>query len=274
MGLTEVSAVIQETISTIIQEQLIESSKLIPTVQNFPAAPGEDKVKIPRAGNFSVDAKVENTAVTPQVLTYATDDLDLDQYKVIQVRLEDIARLQAKPDVVADIIKRMGRQLALDIDTYIVTQLESTSAAAPDHRIAYDNATSLGKADILNARELLHVQNVPFNECYIGVSPASEANLLAIDDFVHVNKYGSAEGLQNGELGKLYGAKVIMSNEFDTAKTLVWHPTHCSFARQMMPKFEIEREVNYLADLYSLSQIYGAQVLDSGKRGVMLGTAA
>lgn len=274
MGLTEVDATIQEVVSSAIQQQLIQEAKLMPLVTNYPVEAGMDKLKIPRAGNFSVDDKVENTAVTPQVLTYATDDLDLDQYKVIQVLLEDNAQLQAKPDIVADIVSRMGKQLALQIDTYIVSLLEATSAAAPDHRVAYAGA-NLGKADLLVARELLHVQNLNFNECYIGVSPASEADLLAIDDFVHVDKYGAnANGLRLGEIGRLYGAPVIMSNEFDDLKTIVWHPSHVGFAMQMNVKFERERIVSKLADLYSMSHLYGGVTLDSGKRGVMLGTAA
>ena len=275
MGKTEVTATIEARISAMIQAQLIESSKLIPTVMNMPAEDGIDRISMPRTGNFTVDDKAENTAVTPQVLTYAVDTLLLDKYKVIQVFLEDNARVQAKPDIVADILGRMGRQLALQIDTDIVSELENVSLAAPDHAVAYANATSLGKADILTARQLLHEQNVPFNECYIGVSPASEADLLAIDDFVHVDKYGaSADGLRNGELGRLYGAPVIMSNEFDDAKTMVWHPTHCAYARQINPQFETERQTDKLGNLYSLSQLYGVKSLDSGVRAVLLGTDA
>jgi N4-gp56 family major capsid protein len=273
MGKTEVAATVQELVSSIVQDSLIENSVLIPTVQQFPVEPGMDTLKIPRAGTFNVDSKTENTDVTPQLLTYATDDLVLDQYKVIQVKLEDNARVQAKPDVVADIVERMARQLALDIDTYLVTQLEATSAAAPDHRIAYAGA-ALGKADILAARALLHAQNITFSECTIAVSAASEADLLAIDDFVHADKYGSSEGLRNGELGRLYGAPVVMSNQIADLKTLVYHPSHVGFARQIQPLFETERKVQSLANLYSLSQLYGAITLDSGKRGVMLGTAA
>ena len=273
MGKTEIAATVEEMVSAVIQQQLIEQSKLIPTVQSFAAGPGIDKIKIPRAGNFTVDDKVENTAVTPQVQTYATDDMNLDKYKVIQVLLEDNATLQAKPDIVRDVIERMGRQLALQIDNDLYTQLQLTSAAAPDHRIAYANATDLGQADILEARALLHEQNVPFSECRIIVSPRSEKALLAIADFVHADKYGNANGLQNGELGKLYGASVIMTNVADDLKTLVYHPSHCAFARQMNPKFESDRQLDKLADLYSISQLYGMKVLDSGVRGVLLGTA-
>jgi N4-gp56 family major capsid protein len=276
MGKTETAATAEERISAEIQMQLIEVSKLVPTVQDFSsmATKGVDVIKVPRAGDFTVDDKAENVAVTAQVITYATDNMNLDKYKVIQVLLEDDAELDSKPDIVADIIGRMARGIALQVDTDIVAALAATSAAAPDHRIAYANASTLGKADILEARRLLHEQNVPFNECYIGVSPASEKALLAIDDFVHADKYGSAEGLRNGELGRLYGAPVIMSNEFGDNATLVWHPTHVGFAMHKMASFETDRQLEKLATLYSVSQKYGTLTMDSGKRGVLLGSAS
>jgi len=275
MGLTEVAATVEERISAQIQMQLIETAKLIGTVQNFSALAqkGNDVIKVPRAGNFTVQDKAENTAVTPQVLTYATDDMTLDKYKVIQVLLEDDAELNAKPDIVADIIGRMAKQMALQVDTDIVAALEATSAAAPDHRIAYANATSLAQADILEARRLLHIQNVPFNECFLGVSPGSEKNLLAIADFVRADSYGDAAGLRMGELGRIYGATVVMSNEFDDAKTIVWHPTHAGFAMHREARFEQDRQLDKLANLYSVSQKYGTLTMDSGKRAVLLGSA-
>lgn len=273
MGLTEVAAGVMDEVSRFVQAELKQKAVLANLVQNFPVGPGRDSVKITRAGGFTAAAKAENTALTAQVITFAADTMALDQHKAVYVKLEDIASLQATPDVVEQILMRMASEMAYDVDAYIVTKLEATSASAPDHRLAYADATSFKKADILAARQLLHVQNVPFNECYIGVSPASEVSLLAIDDFVHADKYGSSEGLVNGELGRLYGAKVIMSNVFADAKTLVWHPSHVAFARQQNITFERDRDLANVATEYLATQLFGAQTLDSGKRGVLLGTA-
>mgnify|MGYP001822821196 FL=1 len=275
MGLTEVKATVLETVISMVQEYLIQESVLIPLVMAIPTQPCEDRVKIPRSGDdLTADTKAENTSLTAQTLLYRSDDLLLDKHKAVQVRVEDRANVQSMIALVSDIVPRMAKTLALDIDTSIVTELELASAAAPDHRLAYDNATSLGKTDLLNARVLIHQQNLRFNECFIGVSPQSESNLLAIDDFVHVDKYGAtSSGLVNAELERLYGARVVMSNEFDDAKTVIWHPSACAFARQINPLFEDDRDVPNLATLYSLSHLYGAKVLDAGVRQVVLGTA-
>lgn len=273
MGKTEVAAAVQAEVSAIVQAELKQRAVLMPLVQNYAAGPGIDTIKIPRAGGFAAETKTENTSLTAQVLTFATDDLLLNQHKAVLVRLEELAATQSKPDVVSQILSRMASELALQIDMDIFAQLELTSAAAPDHRIAYADATSFKKADILAARSLLHVQNVPFNECYIGVSPASEVSLLAINDFVHVDTYGSAQAIVNGELGRLFGARVVMSNVFEDLKTIIWHPTHCAFAMQSSLNFKSQDDLENIATKYLASQLYGAKVMDAGKRAVMLGTA-
>jgi N4-gp56 family major capsid protein len=274
MGLTEVSAAVMTEISEFVQAELKQRAKLLPTVQNFPAAPGMGQVDITRAGGFTANDKAENTDLTAQTITFAADSLALDKHKAVYVVLEDIANIQARPDVTEQILTRMASEMALQIDRDIVTELESVSTAAPDHLIAYADATSYKKADVLEARALLHEQNVPFNECYIGVSPRSEVSLLAVDDFVHVDKYGSSEAVMNGEIGRLYGARVIMSNVFDDAKTVTWHPTHCAVAIQQQLNFERDRSLAKIATEFLANQLYGVKVLDSGLRGVVQGTAA
>lgn len=273
MGLTEVTASVMQEVSQFVQAELKQKAMLMPLVQNFPARPGIDTIKIPRADGFTAADKAENTALTGQVLTFSSDDLLLNKHKAVLVRLEEIAGLQATPDVVAQILGRMSTELALKIDEDIRDQLVLTSAAAPDHRLAYADTISLKKADLLAARQLLHVQNVPFNECYIGVSPASEVSLLSIADFVSVDQYGSAAPVQAGELGRLYGARVIMSNVFSDAATVIWHPTHAAFAMQQNLNFKRAEDLPNVATEFLASQIYGSKVLDSGKRAVLLGSA-
>lgn len=274
MGVTETVAVAHAQIASSIQMYLQQEAVLLERISLYPVKKGDKSVTIGRSGGFTVADKAENSALTAQVLTYAGDTLALDQHKAILVRLEKIANLQALPDIIADILMKMGKDMAYVLDQFIVSKLILASASAPDHRLAYANAATLGKADLLSARTLLHLQNVKFNECFIGVSAASESNLLAIDDFVHVDKYGSSEGLVNGEIGRLYGAKVIMSNAFADLKTVVWHPTAVAVGVQEEVSFDEDKDLPNLATLYACDTIYGGITLDSGKRQVVLGTAA
>jgi len=274
MGFTEVSATTEEIVSSLIQDELIAKSILIPTVTDFSnmAEKGVNVIKVPRAGSFTADSKSENTPLVAQIITYATDDLALDQHKAIQVRLEDFANIKAKPDVVADIISRMGSKLALDIDEFLYERLKEASAAAPDHRIAYAGS-SIAQEDILEARKLLNDQNVPMDNRFLLINPASEKSMLLIDDFVRADSYGDARGLRNGELGRIYGMTVLMSTVVGTLESIVYHTSAVGYARQISADFETDRDSPNLATLYSLSNLYGAVTFDSGKRQVLVGTA-
>jgi hypothetical protein len=156
----------------------------------------------------------------------------------------------------------------------LINTLEAgVSAAAPDHRIAYANATDLQKVDILESRRLLGVAKVPLDSRFLLIAPGSEKSLLNISEFVRVDESGSEAGLRNGQIGRLFGYTVIMSPQAEDLKTLAYHSTTMAFARQLSPKTEQDRDVPNLSDRWSVSHIYGRKVLDAGKRAVLLGTA-
>ena len=274
-GVTEITAASMELVSSIVQDALIQSAVLFPLVQQHMAPQGVKSVKIPRSGNPTVNTKSENTELEAQILTYSTDDLDLDQHKAVLYEFEDIAQVQANIPLMQDALEKAGRKLAEDMDDYVYGCLKATSAAAPDHRILYaNNATddTLGKADIIEARRLLNVQNVPMESRWLAINPTQEAELLAIDEFVEADRYGSAMALQTGELGRLFGFRVVMSNVIDSKEAVAFHRDHVAFARQIAPKIETDRNIRNLADAMAISHLFGCVTLDSGKRGVKLGT--
>jgi len=276
-GISDVGSTLLADISSTLQSFLIQESKLLPTVQRIPALPGRKSVDLNRMGGFTVADKSENVAASLQEMTTTADTLLLDKEKVVAFGIEDRARNQSMVNLEAAGLERAAKAMALQMDQDIVAELELTSASAPDHRIAYANSgtdDTLGQEDILEAKRLLAVQNVPFGECYVGVGPGSEKNLLLIDNFVHVDKYGANTATANGEIGRLYGAPVIMSNVFDDAKTLFWHPTHVAIGEQRSMQIERDRDILKLADNFAIHALYGVKVLDAGVRGVMAGTAA
>ena len=273
LGKTEIDAVSQELIlGAMVQSYLIQEAVLFPTVNNYVAPMGVDKLKIPRAGGFTVGDKAENTAVDAQIITYATDDLLLDKHKVIQILVEKFALKQSQVSVLSDIAMRAGKGLALQLDADIIAALLLTSAAAPDHRIAFAGA-SIAQVDILEAKRLLKVQNVEARECYLGINPTEEKAMLQIADFVRSDAYGSAQGLQLGVLGQIYGTKVIVHNSFTAGNAVMWHPSHVACAVQQSVEFDQDKQLEHLATRLSFDTIYGVKVLDSGKRGVLLGSA-
>lgn len=274
LGKTEVDAVSMELVlGAMVQEQLIQQAVLLPTVNNYPAPAGVDKLKIPNAGGFTVGNKSENTAVDAQTITYSTDDLALDKHKVIQVLVEKYALLQSSVAIYSDIAARAGKAMALQVDTDIIAALVATSASAPDHRIAFAGA-NIAQTDILEAKRLLTVQNVMTRECYLGINPAEEKQMLLLSDFVRADAYGNPQGLQAGVLGSIYGFKVIVHNGFTAGNAVVWHPSHVGVGIQEMVSYDTDKDLPNLAERLSWDMIYGVKTLDSGKRGVLLGSAS
>lgn len=279
MGVTEISAVSQREIMANMVQQYLQATAMFPQrVTTFVAAPGNKSVDIPRAPGFSVVDKAENVAVTPQVLTWAVDNLVLDKHRVVQVNLEKIASLQSKVAQELQIAERAGLDLAFDTDLKIVEAFYAdASGTSPDHIIPYANTTSLAGADILEAKRLLDIQKVPQSDRYLAVSPTSYSKLLAISDFVRYDAIFANQttvGIRPGVVGTIYGFEVFMSQAVEDLKDIAFHRSALAYGVQQGVTYENDLDLPNLATLHSFDQIYGIKGLDLGKRHVILGTAA
>jgi hypothetical protein len=271
MGVTETTAVALAQVSNLVQTFLIQNSVMLPTVTNYSslAVPGAKSIALPRSGGFTVGSKSENTAVESQIITFAADTLNLTDHRVIQFLIEDIAEKQAVPAIVQDAIMKASKALALDADNKVIAQLELASSSDPDHQIVFIDTSGdvVAKGDVLNARKLLIDQNINPRECYLAVGSEKEKELLALADFIQAERYGSSTPIQLGEIGMIYGMKVIVHTSI-TDYMLAWHPSAVGFAFQQGVRFQSEKNLAHLGTRYSLDYLAGFKVLDSGKRCV------
>lgn len=275
IGVTEIDATSQDLVAALVQETLKQSAVILPSVTNYSqfAVKGAKSVSIPRRDQFTAADKTENSALTAQEITFSADQIDLNKHKAVLASLEEIAAIQANVAVEAEIMMEMARELALQLDRDIYTELKLASAAAPDHRIAFANATDLQKVDILESRKLLNDQNVPQADRRLLVNPLHEKELLSIDDFVSTEKYGNSSAVMNGELGRLFGFSVLMSTVVEDNNVIAYHTSAVGYATQMAPSLKRQDDLPKLAEEFVLSWIYGSKVLDTGKRQVLVGTA-
>lgn len=270
---TEVDATRQALIASIVQMTLKQQSVLVPTVTDYSsfAVPGAKSVGAPRRTQFAAADKTEETDLTGQTFTFSADTINLDKHKAIYTLLEKISGVQANVNVEAEILKEMAAELALQIDKDIIVQLKLASAAAPDHIIQLGTGgTLLNQDNILESRKLLSQQVVPLGDRYLVVSPAQEKSMLSIADFVRADSYGSPAGLMNGELGRIYGATVLMHTGLADAEALYYHKSSVGFAQQIQPEYQTNYLLKSVAQEYLLHHLYGVKVLDSGKRNVFL----
>lgn len=274
-GLTEVSGTIETVVSAEIQMVLNANLVVVPSIMDYSSmvGPGMNTLKIPKFGKFTVNTKSENTAVDAQVNAFSTDDLALDKHKVIQFLLEDIASLQAKVAVTQAYVAQAAIDLATEMDQTVLDAIEAgVSTSSPDHKRAYVGST-IAKADILTARQLLNEQNVPLADRSLVISPAQEASILAISEFVRVDESGGSSSLRQGSIGLLFGFNVLVTSLAEDAKSMAYHKSCHAFARQLAPRVQQQPDLANLATRWSLDHLYGSKSLDSGKRQVLLGTA-
>ena len=279
IGVTEIDAVSQDVVANVVQQVLKQESILIPTIDDWSrfATKGAKSVQAPRRTQFAADDKSENTDLTAQVLTFSADAILLNKHKAIYAKLERIAGMQAMPEVQAEILIEQAKELALQADKDIIVELKLVKTAAPDHLLDYANTPTdtVQQTDILEARKLLNIQKAPLQDRFLLISPDQEKAMLLISDFVRADTYGNANGLMNGELGRIYGFTVLMHTELAVVDTIAYHKSHVGWASQMAPEFRQDFDLKSVSDEFLLHAVYGTKVLDGGVRGVYFnGTGA
>lgn len=277
MGITEVTAASKAEIAPIVQSYLQQASVLLPAVTDYSylAQKGVKSIGVPRSAGFTVNDKAENTAIDSQVLTYSADTIALTKHKVVQFLLEKFADRAANVRVVEDAIMKATKDISYQIDKDIITELEDVSTDTPDHSLVFIDTTTdvIAKGDILAARALLGAQNIDPRECFIGVGPEKENEMLGLADFIQAERYGSNMPVQLGEFGRIFGMRVLVSNGF-ADKMLVWHPSSVGFAFANGMQVDSQKDLANLATRYSVDVIYGVETLDvtatGGKRNVLV----
>lgn len=272
-------------ILSMVQEELLSKAVVRPTVMDMSAqaTKGVKSIEIPKfASSFSAPAAQNpdgTTEVAFQTLSLAVDTLNLDQWKNLPFRIADRVSIQNRVDLEGTLARSAGQQMAIDMDEYVIAQLRLASSASPDHNIDLDGSAVSGAASeitlpgINQARALLKKQNVSDLDggMVLLISVEQEKHMLNIANFIKADEYGSREALLNGEIGRVYGLRVVVSNLLADNEAFVYHRSCMAFAAQKDVSFERQRaDVRLQAWDYSFSVGYGATILDGGKRVVYM----
>jgi len=274
-GDTSTDVLKQTIVANLIQRQLIASSVLAGTITNVSqfAVDGIDEIEFPKMDNLAVTKKTSGTAVDAAAISFGTDKLLLNQHAVVQWLIEKKANKQAAINLesayLMNATKAHAKQVDVDIHAALIA---GVSTSAPDHVIAFAGA-SFGRADIVEAMKLLDLQEMPAEQRFLAVNPTEHATLLNIADFIDASKYGSTSPVQNGEIGQLFGMKVLKSTVVTAGRPIVFQSEACVLGFQLNPQFDNQKDLANLATRYSVDQLYGVKVTQSGKGIVRLGSA-
>lgn len=240
-----------DLISQIVQSELLENTVVLGTVMDHSdkLAPGIKSLEIPRfaadttpgSGRMG-DPETQNpdgeTAVAFKTATLTTDIINLDQWKNMAYRIPDRVAMQSRVPLEAELARKAGKEMAIYMDSAIISTLDaSTTTLAFSDTVNED----LQLNDIVAARRLLNRNNVPQDDRYLLVSPEKEEDMLNIDNFIHADKYGAREALLNGEIGRVFGFRVIVSNLLTASQVFAYHREAVGYAMQKQVTFETDR---------------------------------
>lgn len=258
----ETLATEQAVIAALVQRELIEGAQVAPNVLDVSAfaEDGAKSIDFPRAGSFTVQKKKKDEQAQAQVVTYSTDQLDLDQHAVVQWILPKRGMKQSRIALEADTIARAARAHAKQVDEDIIAAMEAGAAAA--------NAVSLsgtfGREEITEMRRKLRAQNVPMSDLTLAVAPEFEEDMLNTTDFIDASKYGDRMPVLNGEIGRVFGARVVVSTLLTASTAMMFHREALALGFQMQPELDSDKDLEHLGTRYSLDQLYGHKVLNNG----------
>jgi N4-gp56 family major capsid protein len=166
-----------------------------------------DKVNVPKTGTLTATQKTANGDVTVQQPDDSEVEVALDDHYEVTFIVEDVAEAQSKLSVKDTYVSDAAVALAEKIEDLLYTEAKSNAGES------VSAGASLAAADILSMRKK-HVDNkVPKVEPkYFYVDSSGMNDLLQVDEFIDVNKYGeSAQPLATGELGSIYGYRSFES---------------------------------------------------------------
>lgn len=266
-------------IRSIVQEQRLSKAVVRPTVMDMSseAGPGVKEIDLPRFSAALGAPSTQNPdGTTPapfQTISLAVDALQLNQWKNLPYRLADRVSMQNRVNLEAELAKSAGTEMAIHLDTAIITEM-----ATATQNIQYDNDTNttLSVANINKAKATLKKRNVTDldGELFLLISVAQEEAILNLPQFIEADKYGARDALLNGEVGKIFGFRVVVSNILTSAQSFAYHRSAVAFAAQKDVSYEKQRaDVSLQAWDYSFSVGYGVKMLDAGQRIVKFSAA-
>lgn len=262
-------------ISSIVQQELLEAVVVLPTLDNKSSMveKGLKQIDIPRfdtdsSGRFG-DPATQNpdgtTAVGYVAADLEVDSIQLNKWKNLSYRIPDRVSQQSRVNLEAELSRKAGKEFAIYMDKEAIAVLATLTDA-----VNYSGASdTLALADITEARKKLNRNNVPAGDRYLLISPEREQDMLNLPNFIKADEYGARDALLNGEIGRVFGFRVIVSNLLTAAQSFAYHKECVMYAIQDDVNFETQRApVTIRATDYSFAAGWGLTLAYEGKKGV------
>lgn len=251
-----------------------------------------DVVHIPKPVRGSAHAKAEGTAVTIQNATEGEVQVAIDKHFEYSRMIEDITETQALASLRQFYTGDAGYALAKQVDSdlldlgkslgngngsswvnsasYYLDATGGLSAYAADTVAAADVFTDEGFRALI---QKMDDADVPMdNRCFV-VPPSLRNAIMGIDRY-QSSDFVDGKGVQNGQIGTLYGIDVFVSTNCPIIETAaqnsaggqirsaqLLHKDTYVLAEQQGVRSQTQYKQEFLGTLYTADTLYGTKVL-------------
>lgn len=231
-----------------------------------------DTVRINAIGPITIVGYTRNSDLAaPEELTDAQATLTITQSKAFNFQIDDLDKVQMKPQVMDGAMREAAYALADTLDQYIAAMYTEASAsnligttASPKTDIL-SGGTNKSYDYLVDLSVLLDEANIPSAGRWVVVPPWYHGVLLKDSRFVSTGSAQAESRLANAVIGQAAGFTVIKSNNVPNTsaakyRIVAGHNMAWTMAMQLA-KIEAYRPEKRFADAVKGLQLYGAKVI-------------
>ena len=244
-----------------------------------------DTLHIPKPTRGSAAIKAASTQVTLQAATESEVQVLVNKHYEYSRLIEDITEAQALASLRKFYTGDAGYALAKQVDTDLIqlgrgvnggngTAAYNKAVLAGDGSTLYVDNTNVGNAitdaGIRKIIQTLDDQDVPMDGRVLVLPPVARNTMMGLARFTEqafTGETGGGNTIRNGEIGNVYGVKVYVTTNADTATTnttrigMMFHKDAFVLAEQMGVRSQTQYKQEYLGTLFTSDMLYGVKEL-------------
>lgn len=244
-----------------------------------------DTLHIPKPTRGSASVKAASTQVTLQAATESEVQVLVNKHYEYSRLIEDITEAQALASLRKFYTGDAGYALAKQVDTDLLQLGRSAqNGAGAAGTIAYEyaviagdgstlytgsNESAITDAGLRKIIQTLDDADVPMDGRVLVIPPVARNVMMGLARFTEqafVGETGNGNTIRNGEIGNVYGVKVYVSTNCETATGdarigMMFHKDAFVLAEQMGVRSQTQYKQEYLGTLFTSDMLYGVAEL-------------
>lgn len=251
-----------------------------------------DTLHIPKPVRGTATAKAANTAVTIQANAESEVQVLINKHFEYSRFIEDITAVQALSSLRSFYTEDAGYALAKQVDdelialgksfgdgdasdwthsnSYYIDASTGLTSYAVDTVVTGDVFTDAGFRKLI---QLMDDADVPMDGRKFAIPPSLRNAIMGVDRY-NSSDFVDGRGVQNGQIGKLYGIDIYVSSNMPTIETaaensagdavkaaLLFHTDTMVLAEQVGVRSQTQYKLDYLSTLYTADTLFGVKTV-------------